>query len=345
LSEVYLEMGFHIGWGMPMIHGIQKIRKIPQVTASSDMKISEHRPTSERFRGIIKHFFMSKITALMIIGLLIAVFFFVVPVSATVQMPLPGQGNQTLILYGVHPNAQKNETIRTFIEEHGDIEWWEQGGNRTHEYVCIVPVGPSEKKLIYLNRLDAAEHNQEPSILFVKIIDRDEPLPIPTPDRDPFSGLYQKYPALRESEDLQSYIEDHSPESYIEEPGVASRSVVYFIDENGIFSEYIIELREGNIVSGRYLSEDQLAINRSEAIEQALGPQSEDTRIKSVLLTISDDDIYWEIAILKGPMMEYTIIPAEKTGTPHQTTESPGFGICPALGGVGLVLVLSQRWR
>jgi len=69
---------------------------------------------------------------LWIIGSLLVIFFLDVPVSAAVQTPLPGEGDQTQILYGIHPNAQKNETIRTFIEEHGEIEWWEQGGNRTH---------------------------------------------------------------------------------------------------------------------------------------------------------------------------------------------------------------------
>ncbi|QYZ79937.1 hypothetical protein E2N92_11140 [Methanofollis formosanus] len=288
---------------------------------------------------------MSKFTALLIIGLLVAVFFFIVPVSAAVQTPLPGQGNQTLILYGIHPNAQKNETIRTFIEEHGKIEWGEYGRNRTHRYVCIIPVNASEKKLFYLNN-QTAEHNQEPSIVFVRIIDRDEPLPIPTPDRDPFRGLYQKYPVLKEDEDVQTYIAAHSPERYKEEPTGTSRSRVYFIDEEGTFSEYIVDLEDGNIVSGRYLSEDQLTVNRSEAIEQALGRQPEDARIESALLTIHDDDIYWEIAILNGPMMEYALIPVEKTtSTPHPTTESPGFASCLALGGIGVVLVLSRTRR
>ncbi|MBP2144618.1 hypothetical protein J2129_000072 [Methanofollis sp. W23] len=291
---------------------------------------------------------MSKFTALLIIGLLVAEFFIIVPVSAAVQTPLLGQGNQTLILYGIHPNAQKNETIRTFIEEHGDIEWWEQGGNRTHRYVCIVPVNASEKKLFYLNNQTALGHDQEPSIVFVKIIDRDEPLPIPTPDPDPFKALYLKYPVLEEDEDVQTYIEDHSPERYKEEPIGMSRSRVYFIDEEGTFSEYIVDLEDGNIVSGRYLSEDHLAVNRSEAIEQALGRQPEDALVESVLLTVYDGDIYWEIAVLNGPRMEYVLIPAEKKDlTPHPTTTAPGFGGGLALYSIGMGLVISwmRRWR
>ncbi|QSZ67970.1 hypothetical protein RJ40_10915 [Methanofollis aquaemaris] len=251
-----------------------------------------------------------------------------------------------MILYGIHPNAQRNETIRTFIEEHGKIEWGEHGRNRTHRYVCIVPVNASEKKLFYLNNQTASEHDQEPSIVFVRIIDRDEPLPIPTPDRDPFRGLYQKYPALKEDEDVQTYIEDHSPERYKEESTGTSQTRVYFIDEVGIFSEYIVDLDDGNIVSGRYLSEDQLAVNRSEAIEQALGRQPEDAGVACALLMIRDDDVYWEIAVLEGPMMEYALIPAEKTtSTPPPTTESSCSGAGLALGGIGVVLVLSWTRR
>lgn len=246
-----------------------------------------------------------------------------------------------MILYGIHPNAQKNETIRTFIEEHGEIEWWEPSRNRTHRYVCIVPVNASAKKLFYLNN-QTAEHNKEPSIVFVKIIDRDEALPIPTPDPDPFHELYKKYPALKEDEGVRSYIEDHSPERYKEESKGASRTQVYFIDENGIFSEYIVDLEDGNVVSGRYLSEDRLSINRSEAIEQALSHRSEEARIESALLTIRDGGVYWEIVVLEGPTMDYSVIPAE-TKAPPLTTESPGFGVGLALCGISIVLAFCLK--
>jgi len=275
------------------------------------------------------------------LGLFIAMF--VCSISAgAIQGPLPGQGNQTSILYGVHPNAQKNETITSFLAEHGEITWYESGYNRTHETVYITPVNTCRERLVYVNREGADERNNEPSIAFVRIIRRGETLPIEPVD--PFADLFQQYPALGENEDLRSYIDNHSPDRYKELETRSLQPVIYFIDDTGVFTEYIVVLEKGRIVSSTYLSEDKCMINRTEAIRQALFDQPEHARIQSTLLKIHDDGVYWEFAILKGPIMDIISIPAGMKPD-HSPGRAPGFGVLIASCGIITGLMVSRKER
>jgi hypothetical protein len=312
--------------------------------AFSGMKISEHRFSSERFRGIINPYFMSKGAALLMLGLFITMLVCSIPAGA-IQEPLPGQGNQTSILYGVHPNAKKNETITSFLAEHGEITWHESGYNRTHETVYITPVNACRERLVYVNREGADEHNNELSIAFVRIIGCGETLPIEPVD--PFSDLFQRYPALGEDEDLRSYIENHSPDRYKELETWSSQPVVYFIDDTGVFTEYIVVLEKGRIVSGTYLSEDNCTINRTEAIRQALFVQPEHARIQSALLKIHDDHdggVSWEFAVLKGPVMDIISIPTGMKPE-HSPGRASGFGVLIASCGIITGLMVSRKQR
>ncbi|CVK33465.1 exported protein of unknown function [Methanoculleus bourgensis] len=112
---------------------------------------------------------MTRSITLLALGLILAALVCSIPAGAVVT-PLPGQGNQMEILFGVHPNAKTNETITAFIAEHGEIWWHESTYNHTHEYVYIVPANDCEEQLVYLNRIRADEHGGEQSIGQIWII-------------------------------------------------------------------------------------------------------------------------------------------------------------------------------
>jgi len=220
----------------------------------------------------------------------------------------PGQGNQTHILYGVHPNAKTNETIIAFIAEHGEIWWHESTYNHTHEYVYIVPANACEEQLVYLNRIRADEHGGEQSIEQIWIIGCDEAMPLAAELR--FPEIFAKYPALSNDGGLRSYVENQSPNRYEEVTTRPSRTQVYFINDTGMFTEYIVDLSGGEIVSTTYVSEENLTVGRAEAEAQALSGQSADARVESTILKVySGDRIVWEITVRAGRETDIVQVP------------------------------------
>ena len=285
---------------------------------------------------------MSKHSILLALGLTIAVIVCIIPASAVVT-PLPGQGNQTGILFGVHPNAKTNETITTFIAEHGEI-WWHEGAyNHTHKYVYVVPANACEEQLVYLNKIGADEHGGEPSIGNIWIIGCDESMPLAAELR--FPEIFAKYPALSSDGGLRSYVENQSPNRYEEATAKPSRTQVYFINDTGMFTEYIVDLSGGEIVSTTYVSEENLTVGRAEAEAQALSGQSPDARVEKIVLKVyGNDRIVWEVTVQAGQKTDVMQVPSDPApGQSIRTT--PGFGAAFAVLGAGVGFVLYRRRR
>ncbi|WP_346434840.1 hypothetical protein [uncultured Methanoculleus sp.] len=286
---------------------------------------------------------MSKSVVLLMLGLILAVLVCSIPADAVVT-PLPGQGNQTGILFGVHPNAKTNETITAFIAEHGEIWWHESTYNHTHEYVYIVPANACEEQLVYLNKIRADEHGGEPSIERVWIIGCDEALPLAAELR--FPEIFAKYPALSNDEELRSYVENQSPNRYEEITTRSSRTQVYFINDTGVFTEYIVDLSGGEIVSTTYVSEENLTVGRAEAEAQALSGQSLDARVENVVLKVyGNDQIVWEITVRAGQETNVAQVPSDLAPGQSLRTTTPGFGAVFAALGVGMGFALYRRRR
>jgi len=282
---------------------------------------------------------MSKHSILLALGLTVAVIVCSIPAGAVVT-PLPGQGNQTEILFGVHPNAKTNETITAFIAEHGEIRWREGAYNHTHKYVYVAPVNACEEQLVYLNRI-ADEHGGEPSIERIWIIGFDEAMPRAA--ELTFPKIFAKYPALSNDGGVRSYVENQSPGRYEEFTTGPSRAQVCFINDTGVFTEYIVDLSGGEIVSTTYVSEENLTVGRAEAEAQALSGQPPDTRVENIVLRAYGDIIVWEVTIRADSKTDVVQVPADPaTGHPLRTT-TPGFGAVAAVCGIGMGLVLCRK--
>ena len=284
---------------------------------------------------------MSKSVLLLALGLTVAVLVCSIPVGAVVT-PLPGQGNQTGILFGVHPNAKTNETITAFIAEHGEI-WWHEGiYNHTHKYVYIVPANACEEQLVYLNKI-ADEHGGEPSIGNIWIIGCDEAMPLAA--ELTFPEIFAEYPALSNNADLRSYIENQSPNRYEEVTAKPSRTQVYFINDTGVFTEYIVDLSGGEVVSTTYVSEENLTVGRAEAEAQALSGQPPGASVENIVLKVyGGDQIVWEITVRADQKIDIVQVPSDLApGQSLRTT--PGFGAVLAAFGVGMSFVLYRKRR
>jgi len=286
---------------------------------------------------------MPKSIVLLALGLTVAVLACSIPVGAVVT-PLPGQGNQTGILFGVHPNAKTNETIIAFIAEHGEI-WWHEGTyNHTHEYVYVVPANACEEQLVYLNRIRADEHGGEQSIEQIWIIGCDEAMPLAAELR--FPEIFAEYPALSNDEGLRSYVENQSPNRYEEITSKPARAQVYFINDTGVFTEYIVDLSGGEIASTTYVSEENLTVGRAEAEAQALSGRSPGARVENTMLKVySGDQIVWEITVRAGQRTDVVQVPSDLAPGQSLRTTTPGFGAVLAVLGAGMGFVLYRRRR
>ncbi len=285
---------------------------------------------------------MPKSIVLLVLGLTVAALVCSIPAGAVVT-PLPGQGNQTQILYGVHPNAKANETITAFIAEHGEIKWHEGIYNHTHKYVYVVPANACEEQLVYLNKI-ADEHGGEPSIGDIWIIGCDEAMPLAAELR--FPEIFAKYPALSNNADLRSYIENQSPNRYEEVTAKPSRAQVCFINDTGVFTEYIVLLSGGEIVSTTYVSEENLTVGRAEAEAQALSGRSPGARVENVVLKVyGSDRIVWEITVQAGRETDIVQVPSDLAPGQSLRTTTPGFGALFAVLSVGLSFALYRRRR
>ncbi|WP_221057595.1 hypothetical protein [Methanoculleus chikugoensis] len=285
---------------------------------------------------------MKKDIVLLALGLVIAVLACSASAGAVVT-PLPGQGNQTQILYGVHPNAKTNETITAFIAEHGEI-WWHEGVyNHTHKYVYVVPANACEEQLVYFNRI-ADEHGGEQSIERIWIIGCDEAMPLAAELR--FPEIFAKYPALSNDAELRSYIESQSPNRYEEVTARPSRAQVYFINDTGVFTEYIVLLSGGEIVSTTYVSEENLTVGRAEAEAQALSGQPPGASVENIVLKVyGGDRIVWEITVRADQKTDVVQVPSDLASGQLIQTTTPGFGAVFAVLGAGVGFVLYRRRR
>ena len=286
---------------------------------------------------------MTKHIAFLALGFAVAALVCSIPADAVVT-PLPGQGNQTQILYGVHPNAKANETITAFIAEHGEIKWHEGIYNHTHKYVYVVPANACEEQLVYLNKI-ANEHGGEQSIEQIWIIGCDERLPLAAELR--FPEIFAKYPALSNDGGLRSYVENQSPNRYEEEITTRpSRTQVYFINDTGVFTEYIVDLSGGEIVSTTYISEENLTVGRAETETQALSGQPAGARVENVVLKVyGSGNIVWEITVRAGQKTDIIQVPSDLAPGQSLRTTTPGFGAVFAALGVGMSFVLYRKRR
>ena len=171
-----------------------------------------------------------------------------------------------------------------------------------------MPANACEEQLVYLNRIRADEHGGEQSIEQIWIIGCDEAMPLAAELR--FPEIFAKYPALSNDGGLRSYVENQSPNRYEEVTTRPSRTQVYFINDTGMFTEYIVDLSGGEIVSTTYVSEENLTVGRAEAEAQALSGQSADARVESTILKVySGDRIVWEITVRAGRETDIVQVP------------------------------------
>lgn len=291
---------------------------------------------------------MSKKIRFLVTGAIILALF--IGYANAVPNPLPGKGNHTLILYGVHPNAKSNEIITSFLAEHPDIRWHESAYNETYEYVYITPVNECSDQLVYLNKIGANERS-EPSIASVRIIGCDKILPL-----DPiyqFPEIFENYSSLAGDRDLQYYIEDNLPSRCTEVEKSDPETDVYFIDDAGTFTEYIVTIKKGLIMDevacGTFISEDYFTINKSEAQSEAVDTHPGWNLTGNTILKIDDNRAVWEIPVSNGSVEDIISIPTELLEDysiiKKEPITTPGFDLLVTAFsiGIGFIVIAGRR--
>ena len=279
---------------------------------------------------------------LLVLGLTVAVIVCSMPAGAA-PAPSLGQGNQTQILYGVHPNAKTNETITAFIAEHGEI-WWHEGAyNHTHKYVYIVPASACDEQLVYLNKIGADEHGGEPSIEHIWFIGCDEGLPRAA--ELTFPEIYEKYPALSDDGGLRSYVENQSPNRYEEVTARLSRAQVYFINDTDD-PVAAVDFQSGVPDAGaRGLSREGLRLRFGSPDREVLfrdvgGGDDLSREVDDVLREHA-----WEITVRAGQKTDVVQVPSDLAPGQSLRTTTPGFGAALAVLGAGMSFVLCRKRR
>lgn len=137
-----------------------------------------------------------------------------------------------------------------------------------------------------------------------------------------------------------------SPNRYEEVTAKPSWTQVYFINDTGVFTEYIVDLSGGEIVSTTYVSEENLTVGRAEAEAQALSEQPADARVENTILKVySGDRIVWEFTVRAGQRTDIVQVPSDLAPGQSLRTTTPGFGAVIAAFGVGMSFVLYRKRR
>jgi hypothetical protein len=170
---------------------------------------------------------------------------------------------------------------------------------------------------------------------------------IPEELLNPFSEIYSKYPALKDDEDLQLFIKTCLPDRYEESRSLSSGTEVYFINDTGTFTEYIVSLKSGVIISSEYISEDFLSVNKSTAIKQALLDKSSDTGVNSIKVIISEGIPVWEISTIEGSKMGVNYITTEILADRIPLKANPTEASCAcaavAIPGIAVSYIIFRR--
>ena len=129
-------------------------------------------------------------------------------VTPTQTDPIPPGMNPWESLRGRHPNVESNAEIMEYINTCGISSWYERRYNTTCRHVCLVPGSSCDRKLVYLNR-DVNEREDNDSIIWIRLIDLDEELPVEVPD--PLADLYVMYPAAQENPAIKAFVREYRP--------------------------------------------------------------------------------------------------------------------------------------
>ncbi|CVK33466.1 hypothetical protein [Methanoculleus bourgensis] len=144
---------------------------------------------------------------------------------------------------------------------------------------------------------------------------------------------------------MRSYVENQSPGRYEEFKTGPSRAQVCFINDTGVFTEYIVDLSGGEIISTTYVSEEDLPVNKSAATAQAFSGKPPDARVENIVLRAYDDTIVWEVTVRAGSKADVVQVPADPASGHPPWTATPGFGAVVAVCGIGMGIVLCRKRR
>ena len=113
-----------------------------------------------------------------------------------------------------------------------------------------------------------------------------------------------------------------------------------------MFTEYIVDLSGGEIVSTTYISEENLTVGRAETETQALSGQPAGARVENVVLKVyGSGNIVWEITVRAGQKTDIIQVPSDLAPGQSLRTTTPGFGAVFAALGVGMSFVLYRKRR
>ncbi|QYZ78184.1 hypothetical protein E2N92_01425 [Methanofollis formosanus] len=259
-------------------------------------------------------------------------------VTPTQTTPIPPGMNPWESLRGRHPNVESNAEIMEYIHTCGLSSWYEKHYNTTCRYVYLIPGPACTQKLVYLNR-NVNEREDNDSIVWVRLIDLDEELPVEVPD--PLAGFYVMYPEARDNPAIKAFVKEYRPERWSEYRVNETSVQVYLVAENRTFRQLIATVEGTSITGVTVLDETDLEVNKTEALARARQQVSPTAEHIDIHLRLKDERVVWFISYMEGPV--FTSIKVDAGEVPVSSEKLPGFSLGSALGSLLLLWGIRRK--
>lgn len=259
--------------------------------------------------------------------------------------PVPPPGYNTLTeLLGRHPNVKNNSEIMNFIETYDLGNWYEKRVNESYRYVYLPPKKPYSKKLVYLNK-DVDERQVNNSIQWVRLIDKDEELPVEKPDA--LRDFFVEHPEAKNNKEIADFIQAYNPKRWDDAQVNGMCTHVYLISEDHIFRELIFLEKNHTIEWIKMFEESQFAVNRTKALNIAKKRLNASAELDDIHIVLRGSKPTWMLTYRDRYEAITFLIDVDNGDCYSLTAEGansvPGFSCVLAIISILFLLIISNR--
>ena len=240
---------------------------------------------------------MNKILIVAILSVTVGGFLPFFAYADVTPSPVPPGYDALMALLGRHPNVKNNSEIMDFIDTYGLEKWYEKRVNESHRYVYLPPKKPYSKKLVYLNK-DVDERQVNNSIQWVRLIDKDEELPVEKPDV--LRNFFVEHPEAKKNKEIADFVQAHNPKRWDDAQVNGTCTQVYLISEYPIFRELIFLEKNHTIEWIKIFDESQLAVNRTKALNIAKKELNASAELDDIRIVLRGSKPTWMLTYREG---------------------------------------------
>jgi len=230
-----------------------------------------------------------------------------------------------------------------FIDTYGLESWYEKGVNKSYKYVYLLPEKPYSKKLVYLNK-NVDERQVNNSIQWVRLIYRDEELPVEKPDI--LGDLFIEHPGAKNKKEIADFILAHNPKRWNDAQVNGTCTHVYLISEDHIFRELIFLEKNHTIEWIKIFEESQFAINRTKALNIAKKRLNRSAELDDIRIVLRSSKPTWMLTYRDGYEAITFLIDVDSGDCNSLTEEGansvPGFTCLLAIISILFLLIIIE---